>query len=135
MRYAGSIAFRGVDGPFRLRKTDAPAEKKEDADAEAGLSLSADPPKFGALGASPPCPRTAANYRQQVSGYGTVVAAGAPIAQTDLLISPTAQAAAAQSAGSGRARRVAGGTGQDAAVSLEVAQDRPRARPPPTRPR
>jgi multidrug efflux pump subunit AcrA (membrane-fusion protein) len=116
MRYAGSIAFAALMVLSACGKTDAPAEKKEDADAEAGLSLSAD--QIRALGIAT-LPATAANYRQQVSGYGTVVALDA-IAQTDSDFL-TAQAAAAQSqAAAARAASLA--TGEDAAVSLEVAQ-------------
>jgi multidrug efflux pump subunit AcrA (membrane-fusion protein) len=116
MRYAGSLAFAALLALSACGKSTAPAEKKDDADTEAGLSLSAD--QIRALGIAT-LPATAANYRQQVSGYGTVVALDA-IAQTDSDFL-TAQAAAAQSqAAATRAASLA--TGEDAAVSREVAE-------------
>jgi len=92
------------------------AEKKEDAGAKPGVALSAE--EIKSLGITMVAAR-AANFRHQVSGYGTVTALDA-IAQADA-DTRTAAAAAAQSAAAA-ARAQALGSGDEAAVSREIVE-------------
>ena len=92
------------------------ADKKEDADTSAGISLSADQTK--SLGIQT-APARAARYIQGVSGYGVVTALDA-IAQTDADFTTAAAAAAQSQAAATRAQGLA--TGDDAAVSREVVE-------------
>ncbi len=99
-------------GPNASDKT----EKKEDAGAKPGVALSAEEGK--SLGITTVAAR-AANFRHQVTGYGTVTALDA-IAQADA-DTRTATAAAAQSAAAA-ARAQALGSGDEAAVSREIVE-------------
>jgi multidrug efflux system membrane fusion protein len=95
-----------------------PAEKPaaESENESPGITLKAE--EVESLGITT-AQAQAASWRQQVSGYGVVTALDA-IAQTDADVM-TAQAAAAQSAAAAaRARSLA--TGEEAAVSREVAE-------------
>ena len=104
-----SLLLAGCD-----RATTAP--KKDDADARPGINLPAEQAR--SLGIETQTLK-AANYRTSITGYGVVVALDT-IAQADA-DTLTASAAAAQSAAAAaRARTLA--TGDEAAVSQEVAQ-------------
>lgn len=95
----------------------APAEEAKTESPEGpGIALSAD--EVGALGITT-SPVVAAQYRREIRGYGVVMALDA-IAQSDADIL-SAQASAAQSqAAAARAQSLS--TGEDAAVSREVAE-------------
>jgi hypothetical protein len=116
MRHAWLLAFGMLLAVSACGKTAPAADKKEDADAAAGVSLTADQAK--SLGIQT-APATAAQYTQGVSGYGVVTALDA-IAQTDADFT-TATAAAVQSqAAAARAQGLS--TGEEAAVSREVVE-------------
>ena len=94
----------------------AQTEKKEDADASEGVTLKAEEVK--ALGIAVASAQ-AAQYRNEIAGFGTVIALDT-VAQSNAEFE-TASAAAAQS-GAAAARAKSLGTGEEAAVSREVVE-------------
>jgi hypothetical protein len=116
MRHGWLMAFGMLLVVSACDKTAQEADKKEDADASAGISLSADQTK--SLGIQT-APARAAHYIQGVSGFGVVTALDA-IAQTDADFTTAAAAAAQSQAAAARAQGLA--TGDNAAVSREVVE-------------
>jgi hypothetical protein len=96
-------------------KTDS-APAKEEKVSESGVDLTGAQMKN--LGIAT-VPARAANWRRNISGYGVVVALDT-VAQTDADVATASAAAAQSSAAASRARSLA--TGEDAAVSREVAE-------------
>ena len=92
------------------------AEKKDEDKAEAGVALTADQVK--ALGIETVAV-AAAEYRQQVTGFGVVMGLDS-IAQADADTQTAAAAAAQSQAAAARARAL--GSGDEAAVSREVVE-------------
>lgn len=95
----------------------APADdKKEDKDSQTGVTLTPEQVKdLGIVTA----PARGATYRRTIAGYGVVVALET-IAQADADIASASAAAAQSAAAAARARSLS--TGDEAAVSQEVAE-------------
>ena len=98
------------------KPADKAAPKPADKEDTPGLTLKAE--EIASLGITTVRAR-AAQYRQQISGYGVVTALDA-IAQTAADVATTQAAAAQSSAAAARARSLA--TGEEAAVSREVVE-------------
>lgn len=97
-------------------KSSPPADKKDDNDTQAGVTLT--PEQVKVLGIAT-APARAATYRQTVTGYGVVVALDI-VAQADAEIASASAAATQSAAAAARARSLS--TGEEAAVSQEVVE-------------